>query len=86
MQPVQDAVTPGKCDKRQYENLAAFLRLLAQAITKIAGATGSRSLRTYCSIAGDFHTNSFSLIQRRRAVLDGNISERLYSSLAGRLR
>ena len=30
-------------------------------------------------------TKGFSLIQRRRAVLDGNLSERLYSRLAGRL-
>jgi hypothetical protein len=28
-------------------------------------------------------TKGFSLIQRRRAVLDGNVSERLYSRLAG---
>ena len=33
-----------------------------------------------------FQTKSFSLIQRRRAVLDGNLSERLYSRLAGGLR
>jgi enamine deaminase RidA (YjgF/YER057c/UK114 family) len=30
-------------------------------------------------------TEGFSLIQRRRAMLDGNLSERLYSRLAGRL-
>ena len=30
-------------------------------------------------------TKSFSLIQRRRAVLDGDLSERLYSRLAGGL-
>jgi hypothetical protein len=31
-------------------------------------------------------TKGFSLIQRRRAVLDGNFSERLYSRLAGGTR
>jgi hypothetical protein len=30
-----------------------------------------------------FQTKGFSLIQRRRAVLDGDLSERLYSRLAG---
>ena len=37
-----------KCDNTQYENRASLLRLLARAITKIGGATGGRSLRTYC--------------------------------------
>ena len=31
-------------------------------------------------------TKSFSLLQRGRAVLDGNLSERLYRRLAGGLR